>query len=344
MAAARAVRARRSTRRPYKSGKEDRRAKAQRPKKAEWQTKPEGARLLSRARKRRRSWTEVTFCRQDVEHRFTDISEQEIAFPCVPAPNTDEFDADEVPTTLFQDAAAAGRAAQGAPLGGPATTGGSNVLQCNPSESHQDSFQSDRMNNEHDADAVPFLPRFLLQELILAHCPHQSRSSFRGNFLSRADWLSLGGIAGVELTFCRSAYQPTAERAPSCAPDPARHAVKYNNQLTLGFRPQHAQSNPAIVIGIQQPLPAALSHVGTSETLENGRPYTALVSTCPARSSRLWAPTMNEKDATLEAMQEQPGWEDPLPLAQPRVTQLQRGVQAVADAAGRSALKGSTYK
>ena len=27
----------------------------------------------------------------------------------------------------------------------------------------------------------------------------------------------------------------------------------------------------------------------------------------------LWAPTMNEKDAVLEAMQEQPDWKDPLP-------------------------------
>ena len=40
---------------------------------------------------------------------------------------------------------------------------------------------------------------------------------------------------------------------------------------------------------------------------------------------RFWAPTVNEKDAILEAMQEQPDWEDP----------------AVADAAGRAALRGS---
>ena len=67
-----------------------------------------------------------------------------------------------------------------------------NVLQCKATKTV---FQSDRRNNEHDADAVPFLPRFPLQELVFAHCPHQP--PIRGNLRNRADWLSLRGIAGV---------------------------------------------------------------------------------------------------------------------------------------------------
>ena len=37
---------------------------------------------------------------------------------------------------------------------------------------------------------MPFQPRFLLRELIFAHCPHQPCSPIRGNFLYRADRLS----------------------------------------------------------------------------------------------------------------------------------------------------------
>ena len=67
------------------------------------------------------------------------------------------------------------------------------------SENHQDIFQADRRNNEHDADAAPLLPRFLPQELFFARCPHQPRPPVRGNLLNKvykADWLSLRGIFG----------------------------------------------------------------------------------------------------------------------------------------------------
>ena len=66
-----------------------------------------------------------------------------------------------------------------------------------PAESQQDNRPEGR-NDESDADAVPFLPRFVLQELIFAHCPHQPRSPIRGNFLNKSDWLSLRGIEGLE--------------------------------------------------------------------------------------------------------------------------------------------------
>ena len=43
-----------------------------------------------------------------------------------------------------------------------------------PAESQQD-IQPERRNDEFDANVVSFQPRFLLQELIFAHCPHQPR-------------------------------------------------------------------------------------------------------------------------------------------------------------------------
>ena len=57
------------------------------------------------------------------------------------------------------------RALHGAPV--PASTGVSQrILSAENQQDHQ------RRNDEFDADAVPFLPRFLLQELIFGHCPH----------------------------------------------------------------------------------------------------------------------------------------------------------------------------
>ena len=64
-------------------------------------------------------------------------------------------------------------------------------------KNQQDNSQ-ERRNDEFHADVVPFLPRFLLQELIFAHCPDQPRRPIRGKFLTKSDWLSLRGIAGTE--------------------------------------------------------------------------------------------------------------------------------------------------
>ena len=51
-------------------------------------------------------------------------------------------------------------------------------------------------------DVIPFLPRFLLQEIIFARCPfddlYPNQSRFRGNFLCGTDRLQLRGIAGAE--------------------------------------------------------------------------------------------------------------------------------------------------
>ena len=53
-----------------------------------------------------------------------------------------------------------------------------------------------QVENEYDVDAVPFQARFLLQELIFAHCAYLQRPYVRGNLLCRADWLSLRGLRG----------------------------------------------------------------------------------------------------------------------------------------------------
>ena len=73
-----------------------------------------------------------------------------------------------------------------------------NKLFWQPAENHQDHHQPEMRNGELDADAVPFLPRFLLWELIFAQCPHQSRPPIRGNILHKSDCVSLRGIEGTE--------------------------------------------------------------------------------------------------------------------------------------------------
>ena len=48
--------------------------------------------------KRRRSWTGDAFSRQDADHSFMDICQQEIDFPLVQFPNNDELNADAAPS------------------------------------------------------------------------------------------------------------------------------------------------------------------------------------------------------------------------------------------------------
>ena len=91
-------------------------------------------------------------------------------------------------------------------------------------------------------------------------------------------------------------------------------------------------SKPTIVLGNQRPSPVAfwlrykqqvLSHVGTAETLV-GDPCTPAG---PFRALLLRAALWAEKDAILEAMQEQPDWEDLPPGRWPGpVRQPQRGM------------------
>ena len=61
-------------------------------------------------------------------------------------------------------------------------------------------------NDELGADAAPFQPRCLLQEILFAHCPYFPQPRLRGNLLCRADWLCLRGIAG-----CECSIQPIRE-------------------------------------------------------------------------------------------------------------------------------------
>ena len=57
-------------------------------------------------------------------------------------------------------------------------------------------------DEEASEEDRPFLPRFLLQEIIFAHIPYErvfhNRPSLQGNFLCRSDWLRLRGIAETE--------------------------------------------------------------------------------------------------------------------------------------------------
>ena len=74
-----------------------------------------------------------------------------------------------------------------------------NTFCWQPAESQQHN-RPDGRDDESDVAAGPFLPLFLLQELIFAHCPHQPRSPIRGNFLFKPDWLQASCA-----TSCRSA-------------------------------------------------------------------------------------------------------------------------------------------
>ena len=73
-------------------------------------------------------------------------------------------------------------------------------------------------DDEFVTDAVPFQPRFLLQELIFAHCPYLLQPCLTMNLLCRVDWFSVKAIAG-----CECAILPILElgRALLGAPDPA---------------------------------------------------------------------------------------------------------------------------
>ena len=137
-------------------------------------------------------------------------------------------------------------------------------------------------NDEFSADAGPFRPRFLLQELIFAHCPYLPSPSTRGNLLSRADWLSLGGIANTECDI-----KPMREIlnfwTRSVGEEPARDSPKQKSQ--------HAEKNSTVVHVNQRSLPAAIwlrskqkvpSRVGTSETPGDGRTCTTPPGLCPA--------------------------------------------------------------
>ena len=57
-------------------------------------------------------------------------------------------------------------------------------------------------NSRPGEDVIPFLPRFLLQEIIFEHCPYDDlypkQPRLRGNLLCKTDWLRLRRIAGTE--------------------------------------------------------------------------------------------------------------------------------------------------
>ena len=74
--------------------------------------------------------------------------------------------------------------------------------------------------DEFDVDAAPFQPRFLLQELIFAHCPFLQRPYVRGNLVCRSDWVSLR--AGCECTIL-----PLSEIANFCSSSGTEVMLEY---------------------------------------------------------------------------------------------------------------------
>ena len=74
--------------------------------------------------------------------------------------------------------------------------------------------QTERRNDEFDADVLSFQPQFLLQELIFAHCPF--RTSLADPFVEISSPNPIGSLSGESQTpsasSCRSRSWPTADR------------------------------------------------------------------------------------------------------------------------------------
>ena len=97
--------------------------------------------------------------------------------------------------------------------------------------------------DEFNVDAVPFQPRFLLQELIFAHCSHLPRPYVRGDLVCRADWLQLCDKSKMSLDSVGFWEQQWFSNSPSskclgrCAPSvrgyvgPSRRARRTSKLL-----------------------------------------------------------------------------------------------------------------
>ena len=96
-------------------------------------------------------------------------------------------------------------------------------------------------DEESTKENRPFLPRFLLQEIIFAHSPYErvfpNRPSLQGNFLCKSDWLRLRGIAETDCMIL-----PVRELA-------AYHQCSVCEQLNAGERPsaRSSLSAPALL-------------------------------------------------------------------------------------------------
>ena len=89
---------------------------------------------------------------------------------------------------------------------------------------------------------IPFLPRFLLQEIISAHCPYDdlflNQPRVRANLLSRSDWLCPRGIASCECAIRCSA----CEQASSGELSSARRSLPAPKPLNkFGWKPAESQ-------------------------------------------------------------------------------------------------------
>ena len=146
------------------------------------------------------------------------------------------------------------------------------VRQCTGSRVCRDTDHRDEESSEEDR---PFLPRFLLQEIISAHRPYEgvfhNRPSLQGNLLCRSDWLRLRGIAETECMIL-----PVRELAafPRCA-----------KHLRAGERPSTRRS------------PVLLEEFRWQSD--------------PVLQAALFAPSMTERDIILESPTRWPAQEAP---------------------------------
>ena len=216
------------------------------------------------------------------------------------------------------------------------------------SESQQDSFQTDRRNNEYAGEAVPFQPRFLATRTYL--CPLSTPAScdiLPTRILATTGQRDAGkqsssvGRLPVRRTLRALRRRvatncPLQKHSPQPTQDSGHNTLRATERLCLAIgdlRPQH------FWLRNKQKI---LSHVGSAKTLGGGRPYTTPAGPCIAYSSRPLGTDheRERRDPGGIARAARTGGPPASPLARPRFRQPQRGLPAVADAAGRAALKG----
>ena len=173
-----------------------------------------------------------------------------------------------------------------------------------PSENHQD-HQPERRNDEFDADAVPFLPQFLFQELIFAHpieeisSTNPTGSLSQRNHRHRVRHLADPDHSQLLIAWC---WQMDLFRDVECT----SHLF-----ATVTF----TSANTALVSSTlaafwPRKQQQQLSYVGSGQTVGSG--HTGATST-NASTAYTGLPSMNERDIILEAVAELPDLDDSPP-------------------------------
>ena len=75
------------------------------------------------------------------------------------------------------------------------------MVRPNTSNSERREDEHDLWEDERRADDGPFQERFLLHEVIFAHCKFLPRPTIQVNLMSRADWCALRGLRAANVPF-----------------------------------------------------------------------------------------------------------------------------------------------